>query len=780
MYLTFDLRPSILDSDLAGKIMQNEPPTISMDEPNQLIANRYKVGRSLGRGAFGQVFYAEDIKFDPPRTVALKLLHLEHLSDATVREDLKREASALARFTHPNILRVLDFDIGPDLAYIVTEFAAGGSLARKLQPDPAQPAQPMPLEEVEKYLAQLSDALEQAHAQGIIHRDIKPQNILLDNQGRPMLADFGLSAAVSGSSSSMLDITPSGTPLYMPPEQWQGQVSKASDIYSLGVVIYQLLTGQPPFRGNTAALAYQHLNVPIPPLAERAPWLKNYPGLDAVMAAAMAKDAGQRPKPASDLYRRFKAALQSSGSIPSFGLPAGWPTPSPVPPPYSPGWTGNTPSQPSNPNWNSVQSPTVAVPMSTARPDLPLSLAMQPAQKSSRGLLIGVGAGVLAVVVAVAALLLVVLAPGKTSINPTNVAVNPPVVTATATSAAITSVAEIPSGPTRTPAINNPPATIGVNNPPATIGIARPTPIPTTAAATTIAAPLGKVGQTVTVNNHALTVNAIERSDAFGRNGAVAGQEYISLDVTYQAGAELDLSSYLFFSGPMMKDNENYFYNFDKSLNSALSDNKKPRLDDGAGKMQPGDKKRGWLTFQIPKTAKGLVFEFDPRTSPSGFGAPLVIIRVALDDAPQGQSAPPPAAVGPNGKVGEVVNAGPYYLTVTKVETADEIFDSQNNINRRAAAGKQFISLEVIFESASDSEVFVHWTYATIRDSESFRYKNNTSSVKRPELKIVQPLPKGYKVRGWITFEVPKTAKGLVLDYNATVRGSYSMQVTLP
>src|SRR4051794_32838473 len=190
--------------------MASETPSQSGELSNKLIAGRYRLGKTLGKGTFGTVYFAEDIKFDPPRTVAVKLLHTQYLGDAQSREDIRREASVLARFHHPNILRVSDFEIAPDMAYIVTDFAEGGSLMKKIRPDTGAPPMAMPLEEVIYYLEQIASALDEAHNLGLIHRDIKPLNILLDRAGRPLLADFGLATILSGSTSSMVtDLTAS-------------------------------------------------------------------------------------------------------------------------------------------------------------------------------------------------------------------------------------------------------------------------------------------------------------------------------------------------------------------------------------------------------------------------------------------------------------------------------------------------------------------------------------------------------------------------------------------
>lgn len=314
---------------------EESPPTPD-NKTNRLIFNRYRLGKSLGKGSFGEVFHAEDIQFEPPRQVALKLLHPHYVSETQVREDLKREASTLARFNHPNILRVIDFGITEEIGFIVTDLATGGSLADKLRPDPAHAARPMPLEQVAHFLDQLADALDDAHGQGLVHRDIKPQNILLDGRGRPLLADFGLATAVSASSSSLLvTTTPSGTPLYMAPEQWQGQAGRASDIYALGAVVYQMATGQPPYQGSQFELMGQHLSAPVPRLSDRAPGLRYPPALDEILKAALAKDPRSRLRPAGELARRFRAALNLPASI--------QPEASPTTPPWKPSEDGTIP-----------------------------------------------------------------------------------------------------------------------------------------------------------------------------------------------------------------------------------------------------------------------------------------------------------------------------------------------------------------------------------------------------------------------------------------------------
>ncbi|MBN9393548.1 MAG: protein kinase [Chloroflexi bacterium] len=279
-------------------------------QPNPLIANRYRKGRSLGAGGFGEVFYAEDIKFNPPRPVAIKIVHTDLLVDPQVRDGISKEANVLAQFKHPNILRVLDFEVGQAGAFIVTELAEGGSLAQKLKPDPNQPPKPLPRKEVLFILERIALALDEAHSHNIVHRDIKPANILLDINGQPQLADFGFALTVTKSIALQTLTSVYGTPQYVAPEVWNDQAGKSSDIYALGVMLYEMITGYTPFLGNFDELKDKHLNGAIPTLKERYPRLRYPQALDAVIFRALAKKATQRYKKAIDLFQAFKAALE--------------------------------------------------------------------------------------------------------------------------------------------------------------------------------------------------------------------------------------------------------------------------------------------------------------------------------------------------------------------------------------------------------------------------------------------------------------------------------------
>ncbi|NWJ47274.1 MAG: ABC transporter substrate-binding protein [Chloroflexi bacterium] len=280
------------------------------ETPATLLGGRYRLVRSLGNGSFGEVFQADDTKFSPPRVVAIKILKRQFVADPQIRNSIKVEAGILAQLHHPNILRVSDFEASDSICYIVTDLAEGGTLSAKLHPALGGSSCPLPLSEVANLLTKIAAALDSAHQKGLIHRDLKPANILLDIAGQPLIADFGLAAFLSGSASQVQSAS-SGTPLYMAPEQWNGKAGKSSDIYALGIITYQLITGQPPFQGNQEALAHQHLSSPLPKISEHAPGLAYPPMLDEILAKATAKDPHTRPESASAFALQFRAALEN-------------------------------------------------------------------------------------------------------------------------------------------------------------------------------------------------------------------------------------------------------------------------------------------------------------------------------------------------------------------------------------------------------------------------------------------------------------------------------------
>lgn len=750
------------DSDVSG--------TASWHEVGKIVSNRYRLGRVLGRGSFGQVFYSEDLKFDPPRSVALKLISNQVTNDAGVREELKREASALARFNHPNILRVLDYEVSDGLSYIVTEFAAGGSLQNQLQPDPTQPMRPLELNVVTRYLDQLSDALDQAHGQGIIHRDIKPQNILLDGQGRPMLADFGLSAAASSSVSSMIDTTPTGTPLYMAPEQWEGQVSKASDIYSLGVVLFQMLTGQTPYKGNPASLAWQHCNAAVPKVTSFAPWLGQYPHLDAVLQMALAKEASQRPRSTRELYNRYMDALQGNpASNDTMNVKLVTPPAQPVVapqtawPPMQPPTMGQTAWPPVQPQWGQQDinnSQYSFAPSNYVRPDV----VVRPKTKRLGVVVVALFVGVVAVVAIIGGVAALTASPPPVA--------TPTIVVSQANTATVQPTNTATTQPTNTPKVQ-PTNTARVTSGSIFQPVSKATATPKS---TTVPAgfdqPIvtGTLGVTVTLpskpNNFELTVNQVKTVNAIDSYQAAPDYQFLLLNVTYKSGT----GEQFFFTRQMaemlLRDNQNVTYSY-KEI-PTYKDNSAEALTNLNDDLQPGERVNGWLTYEVPKTAKGLVFEYLVQTDIAGFTPPRGLFEIGLDNQANYTLPTAPKLSNVNtsgkGKIGDTLDGGNYYLTITKAETSNTLQDIANS-STKADAGKEFLTVFVVVDSKVDKGVTINSTVPQVADAQGFRY--DSKNDRQPELDFTENLPIGHKLEGWLTFEVPANDKNLTLEFKA-------------
>ena len=227
---------------------------------------RYRLVRRIGVGGMGEVWEADDTVLG--RRVALKVLVQELADDARATSRFVREARATAKLTHPNVTRVYDFGRDGGLPYLVMELLEGETLADRLAGGPLPPA------EAARICAAVADALDAAHRRGIIHRDIKPGNVLLTPAGEVKVMDFGIAAAADETHST----TGSGlygTAAYVSPERAAGQAATpAADIYSLGAVLYELLTGRPPFLGDSPVLVVRaHLHEQPRPVRELAPWV---------------------------------------------------------------------------------------------------------------------------------------------------------------------------------------------------------------------------------------------------------------------------------------------------------------------------------------------------------------------------------------------------------------------------------------------------------------------------------------------------------------------------
>jgi serine/threonine protein kinase len=229
-----------------------------MSDLTNTTLGRYQITRRLGHGGMATVYLAHDPRLG--RDVAVKVIDARHQETDKFLKRFEREARALAQLSHPNIVKVLDFGEQDGLPYLVMEHIPGGTLARV--------EKPMPYEQAARLLLPIADALHYAHTQGIIHRDVKPSNILLKASGEPMLSDFGIARMLGLEDTTDLTLSgsPLGSPGYMSPEQGQGkQVDHRTDIYALGTVLYELVTGTKPYKADTPmAVLHKQLTEPVP------------------------------------------------------------------------------------------------------------------------------------------------------------------------------------------------------------------------------------------------------------------------------------------------------------------------------------------------------------------------------------------------------------------------------------------------------------------------------------------------------------------------------------
>jgi serine/threonine protein kinase len=260
----------------------------------------YHVLERVGRGGMAMVYRAFDRKSD--QDVAIKFIAPPLAQDEEFIRRFRREVKVVARLDHPNIVPVHDYGEQDGYAYLVMPFLNVGNLTTRMQESP------LTLEDAGRLMKQISSALAYAHRHGIVHRDVKPSNILLDEHGRAILSDFGLARSYSG-SSSLTGSAVIGTPAYMAPEQVQGKKAEArSDQYALGVVLFQLATGTLPFEGDTPiAVLIKHVNEPFPAPRSRDP---NVPeAIERVILKATAKDPEQRFETVMEMNRSLQAAI---------------------------------------------------------------------------------------------------------------------------------------------------------------------------------------------------------------------------------------------------------------------------------------------------------------------------------------------------------------------------------------------------------------------------------------------------------------------------------------
>jgi serine/threonine protein kinase/class 3 adenylate cyclase len=283
------------------------PPAAPL--PRSFANGRYAVKSFLGEGGRKRVYLAHDEKLD--RDVAFAAIKTEGL-DASGLSRVQREAQAMGRLgDHPNIVTVFDTGDESGSPYIVSQYMAGGDLAAVLQ---QRPEHRLPIDEAVRVAEQVCSGLEHAHTRGIVHRDLKPGNIWFDNPGVAKIGDFGLAVALDRSRLTMAGMMV-GTASYMPPEQAMGgETTFASDLYALGCVLYEMVTGRPPFVGDdTVAVISQHVNTaPVAPTWHHA---ECPPALETLILRLLEKDAKKRPDSAAQV-REALGSVVSRGSTP--------------------------------------------------------------------------------------------------------------------------------------------------------------------------------------------------------------------------------------------------------------------------------------------------------------------------------------------------------------------------------------------------------------------------------------------------------------------------------
>jgi eukaryotic-like serine/threonine-protein kinase len=354
---------------------------------------RYRIVKFLGAGAMGEVYLAEDPQID--RQLAIKTVRLigrpQEIDDRKKR--LLREARAAGRLLHPNIVTLFDAGEAEGLLYLAFEFVEGTDLAGRLDS-----ASRLSLRDVLRIARQSADALDYAHSQGIVHRDIKPSNLLLDRAGRVKIADFGIAKMAGQSTELTLVGSVMGSPQYLSPEQIKGEnLDGRSDIFSLGVVIYEILSGRRPFEGDTiTSLVYQILHKELPPISE----LRAVPPrLEALMRKMLAKDrddrltAGEAARELAVIEMELSDETLSAPAAAleqTFVLPRKASTGAPVPIPAPPPWLADAPptrstvaaspaTTPSTPRPEAMSTPPPAAPPPVPDQAVPPPLPVQAA-----------------------------------------------------------------------------------------------------------------------------------------------------------------------------------------------------------------------------------------------------------------------------------------------------------------------------------------------------------------------------------------------------------------
>ncbi len=277
----------------------------------ETINNRYEVEAELGQGGMSAVYKAIDPNLNRP--VAIKLIHPHLSSDAEFVRRFELEAAAVAKLRHPHIIQVYDFDHDEDLYYMVLEFVPGDTLQAKLKKLNVA-KQDLPLNEIIEVMAKICEAVGYAHEQGMIHRDLKPANVMINPKGDPILMDFGV-AKILGSAQHTATGAIIGTAKYMSPEQSRGdRPDERTDIYSLGVILFEMVAGEVPFNADsTVAILMKHVTEPLPDIQTIKPDTPN--SLVEIIKKALTKDKKDRFDSATDMAQALRTCLSGQTEI---------------------------------------------------------------------------------------------------------------------------------------------------------------------------------------------------------------------------------------------------------------------------------------------------------------------------------------------------------------------------------------------------------------------------------------------------------------------------------
>jgi predicted Ser/Thr protein kinase len=269
---------------------------------DEVIAERYELEGLVGTGGMSSVYKARDRLLE--RRVALKILHPHHASDADFVERFRKEARSVAQLSHPNIVTVIDRGDADGRQFIVFEYVEGENLKELVTREG-----PLPLRRALELALQVGRGLAFAHSNGLVHRDVKPQNVLMNGDDQAKVTDFGIARSIDVDVSVTQTGTVLGTSAYIAPEQASGgEITPQTDVYSLGVVLYELLTGEVPFPGESfVAVAMKHINDPPPSLVERRP--ETPPRLAAAVDRALAKEPGERFASMDEFIAELSACL---------------------------------------------------------------------------------------------------------------------------------------------------------------------------------------------------------------------------------------------------------------------------------------------------------------------------------------------------------------------------------------------------------------------------------------------------------------------------------------